>query len=228
MSHPLPESIAPEIRAAIDLLEQEDHRVVDAEAVTNGTGDWRVELEGPTRLSIACEAGTYFVEGPQAELERAGLWQPLADAGTFARRLRAFANPDAGELPEEPIARGRHPGNPDGKRTTLLIVAASLASTLALNGGYWIVNGTLPTIPDMVRFGIWALIWAGLARGRNGARTAAIIFFTLSAFVILPALGSGAPSMVGFFALAFGITHLISLIVLVRSKPVREHFGLWN
>lgn len=234
LSDNTPPEIEEEFGPQLDALESAGYRVTDMEFKGPPNGDWVVRLDGPRRLWLTKEDGRFVVDGPRHELEAAGLWQPIDQLEEYWRRLAAYAIGNAvrqsvapPQLPaEERGAPGAHRGNPQGQKVVGLVVLASAVTTLAVNGLTWSTQGVEGMPVDFVRLLIWSLIWVGLYRGSRGARIAALIFFTLSSASLLLMFTAGAINLALLIGLAFGIVHLVGVIVLLASRPVLEHFAI--
>jgi hypothetical protein len=225
----LPNEIQMEFGPQLAALESAGYRIVDSSYAPRPHGDWTVQLEGPRSLWLTKDSGLYGMEGPRQELEAAGLWQPLGNLDEYWRRLAAYTGisaplPDLDQLTAN--KHYTHPGNPHGKFLVTLIVMASITTTLVLVTLSWALGREGHWIRDLIRYSLWALMWFGLYRGWRGSRIAGILFFAVSGLYPLYLLAVSPWTFMSVVMAIYGLVHLLGALMLLCSRPVREHFGL--
>lgn len=225
----LPNEIQAEFGPQLAALESAGFRILDSSYVARPHGDWTIQLDGPRPLWLTKDSGLYGMEGPRQELEAAGLWQPLGNLDEYWRRLAAYTGisgplPDLDQLTTD--KHYTHPGNPHGKFIVTLIVMASIATTLLLITLSWAMGREAHLIRDLIRYSLWALMWFGLYRGWQGSRIAGILFFAASGLYPIYLLAKTQWSFMSLVMGVYGLVHLVGALMFLRSKPVREHFGL--
>lgn len=207
-----------EVHALLPLFARWGH---DVQAVQRAPLGWRIVLGGAPPMAWVRHRGSYWVEGPHEALARAGLGLPVADRVHFVGRLRRVAGEDV-----KRFELGRYPGNAEGRHITGQLVLASIATTCARELYGW-ADSTRFGGGEVVLMAGWALIGVGLFRGSDVVRAFALSLYPLVGLFALFAMPfEDTPLGAGLQALV-ALVHIVGFGVLLRSRPVREHFGMW-